>query len=254
MYTTAFKGKNVLVTGASKGIGAAIARHFAQHGATVALHFSNSHASAESVLGQMEGSGHVLLRQDFSQVQAAEKLMKKYFETYSKLDILVNNAGIARLHPPTEVGFAEWQKAWSDIIQINLTVPADLCFLATKNMKKSGGGRIINITSRGAFRGEPDMPAYGASKAALNSLTQSLAKAFAKENIYCTAVAPGFTETDMARATLNAQSEKQLLAENPMGRFASPEEVAAAVLFLASEKAAYCNGTIIDVNGASYLR
>lgn len=250
----AFKDKNVLVTGASKGIGAAIAKSFAQNGARVVLHYGHDRASAERTLDSLKGSGHLLLQQNFLETNAAEKLINRYFENYSQMDILVNNAGIAKLHPPTQVKFDEWQQRWAEITQVNLKVPADLCFLAAQKMKQTNGGRIINITSRGAFRGEPDMPAYGATKAALNSLTQSLAKAFAKDNIYCTAVAPGFTETDMARATLNAQSEKQLLAENPMGRFANPEEVAAAVLFLASEKAAYCNGTIIDVNGASYLR
>lgn len=254
MMDDAFQGKRVLVTGASKGIGAAVAQQFAKKGAQVAVHFGHSKAAAESLLGNLAGAGHFLLQQDFSQRGAAEKLMDQYFETTNTLDILVNNAGIAQLHPPTQVDHTAWQKAWDDILQINLKVPAHLCHLAARKMKETGGGRIINISSRGAFRGEPDMPAYGASKAALNSLTQSLAKTLAPHNIYSMAVAPGFTATDMAKATLNESSERQLIAENPMGRFAEPDEVAAAVLFLASEKAAYCNGTIVDVNGGSYLR
>lgn len=175
-----FKNKHVLVTGASKGIGAAIAQAFAKEGAQVALHFGSHRASAEGVLSKLEGKGHILLQQDFSEARAARQLMDKYFNNFSKLDILINNAGIAKLHAPLAVSYDEWQKCWHEILQINLKVPADLCYLAGEKMKAAGGGRIINITSRGAFRGELEMPAYGASKAALNSLTQSLAKAYAK--------------------------------------------------------------------------
>jgi NAD(P)-dependent dehydrogenase (short-subunit alcohol dehydrogenase family) len=121
-------------------------------------------------------------------------------------------------------------------------------------MINSGGGRIINVSSRGSFRGEPTKPAYGASKAALNAMGQSLAKRLAPHQIYVGTVAPGFTETDMGAVTLTPIERENLLRESPFKRMAQPEEVAHAILFLASKEAAYCSGTIIDVNGASYLR
>jgi NAD(P)-dependent dehydrogenase (short-subunit alcohol dehydrogenase family) len=121
-------------------------------------------------------------------------------------------------------------------------------------MITNGCGNIVNISSRGAFRGEPTKPAYGASKAALNALSQSLAKRLAPYNIYVGAVAPGFTETDMGAKTLTAKERENLLRESPFKRMAKPAEVAHAVLFLASYGASYSSGTIIDVNGASYLR
>jgi NAD(P)-dependent dehydrogenase (short-subunit alcohol dehydrogenase family) len=121
-------------------------------------------------------------------------------------------------------------------------------------MMKTGGGHIVSVSSRGAFRGEPTKPAYGASKAALNSMSQSLAKKLAPNHIYVGVVAPGFTETEMAKETLTPAERENLLRESPFKRMAQPEEVAHAILFLASSEAAYSSGTIIDVNGASYLR
>ena len=121
-------------------------------------------------------------------------------------------------------------------------------------MIQQGGGRIVNISSRGAFRGEPTAPAYGASKAALNSLGQSLAKLLAPHNIFVGTVAPGFVETDMAAERLAAADGDEIRAQSPLGRVAKPQEVAYAALFLASAGAEFSTGTIIDVNGASYLR
>ena len=132
--------------------------------------------------------------------------------------------------------------------------PANVCFCAARHMIASGGGRIVNITSRGAFRGEPTKPAYGASKAALNSLTQSLAVALAPHNIFVGAVAPGFVNTELTADRLNGPEGEEIRAQSPFDRVAEPREVAHAVLFLASTGAEFCSGTIIDVNGASYLR
>jgi len=119
---------------------------------------------------------------------------------------------------------------------------------------KSGGGKIINITSRGAFRGEPDAPAYGASKAGLNAFSESMAQALAPHNIFMYAVAPGFVETDMAASVLSGPGGDAIRAQSPLNRVARPEEVAGVVLFLAAEGTDYLTGSIIDVNGASYLR
>ena len=162
--------------------------------------------------------------------------------------------GISIAHDFDTVDFEDWSSAFEDTLRTNFFAAANLSFLAAKAMMKSGGGHIVNVSSRGAFRGEPTKPAYGASKAALNSLTQSLAKRLAPHQIYVSAVAPGFTATDMATSTLTPKEEENQLRESPFKRMAKPEEVAYAILFLASDRAAYSSGTIIDVNGASYLR
>jgi len=139
-------------------------------------------------------------------------------------------------------------------LQTNLFAAANLSFLAAQQMMETNGGHIVNVSSRGAFRGEPSQPAYGASKAGLNAMSQSLAKKLAPYGVYVGVVAPGFTETDMGTATLTKDEKENMLNETPFHRMARPEEVAHAIMFLASKDAAYMSGSIIDVNGASYLR
>ena len=170
------------------------------------------------------------------------------------LDIVVNNAGIFEEHRPDSVGFEEWQSAWQKTIDVNLIGPANICYFAAQHMMTSGGGRIVNVSSRGAFRGEPTSPAYAASKAGVNALSQSLAIALVPHGIFVGVVAPGFVETDMVADLLSRPEGDSIRAQSPLGRVARPEEVANAVLFLASEGAEFTTGTIIDVNGASYLR
>ena len=170
------------------------------------------------------------------------------------IDILVNNAGIFEAHPVDEVSYEDWQYHWQRTLAVNLAGPANLCWHAVRHMRESGGGRIVNVSSRGAFRGEPRCPAYGASKAGLNALTQSLAQQLAPLGIFVGAVAPGFVETDMASTVLDGPGGDAVRNQSPLGRVAKPEEVAHAVLFLASSGAEFSTGTVIDVNGASYLR
>ena len=140
------------------------------------------------------------------------------------------------------------------VLDTNVLGAANASYCAGRAMIAQGGGRIVNVSSRGAFRGEPTGPAYGASKAALNSMSQSLAKHLAPYGISVGVVAPGFVQTDMAREALSGQSGIEIRAQSPFNRVAQPEEVAYAVLFLASEGAEFMTGAIIDVNGASYLR
>ncbi len=170
------------------------------------------------------------------------------------LDIVVNNAGIFEDHRIDSVGFDEWHSAWQKTMSVNLFGPANICYFTAQHMMTSGGGRIVNVSSRGAFRGEPHSPAYGASKAGVNALSQSLAIALAPHKIFVGVVAPGFVETDMAADMLSAPEGESIRAQSPLERVARPEEVAHAVLFLASEGAEFTTGAIIDVNGASYLR
>ena len=248
----ALAGKVCLVTGASRGIGAAIAEALADNGATVALHYGSNRDAAETVRKSLAGAGHLLLPADFSDPAAAGELVEQTVERAGGIDVLVNNAGIYEEHPPLDTDHSEWLSAWRKTLDVNLLSPAVLCHAAAKVMPR--GGRIINIGSRGAFRGEPDGPAYAASKAALHAMSQSLAIAFASAGIAVVAVAPGFVETDMARPLLDGDAGDGIRAQSPFGRVARPSEVAETVCFIASSGAEFLSGGIIDVNGASYLR
>lgn len=249
-----FKNKNVLITGASRGIGKATALAFAEKGATVGINFRSNAEEAEKTRLELPGEGHQLFQADVSQRENCQSLVDEFIEAYGQLDVLVNNAGISIFHEIDKVDFEHWTHAWEETFNTNLFAAANMTYCAARAMMKSGGGRIVNVSSRGSFRGEPTKPAYGASKAALNAMTQSLAKKMAPHKIYLGVVAPGFTETEMAAVTLTPAERENLLRESPFQRMAQPKEVAHAILFLASEGAEYSSGTIIDVNGASYLR
>ncbi len=249
-----FKNKTVLITGGSRGIGKATAKAFAEQGARVAINFRANSEAAKETLKLLNGYGHELFQYDISNKDKQYQLIEEVVKTFGQLDILVNNAGISIEHDIENIDFEDWSSAFQDTFQTNLFAVANLSFLAARYMMNNGGGRIVNVSSRGAFRGEPTKPAYGASKAAVNAMSQSLAKKLAKHKIYVGVVAPGFTETDMAKKTLTPKERENLLRESPFKRMAQPEEVAHAILFLASDKAAYASGSIIDVNGASYLR
>jgi len=249
-----FSNKNVLITGGSRGIGRAIAIAFANKGARVAIVFRSNQEAAATTLDLLHGTGHTALQADFAIASEVERAVDEALAEFKRLDIVVNNAGIGIRHPLESTSFEDWQRAWQKTIDTNLLGPANVCFCAARHMIANGGGRIVNITSRGAFRGEPIQPAYGASKAALNSLTQSLALALAPHKIFVGAVAPGFVNTELTADRLNSPEGEEIRAQSPFNRVAEPEEVAHAVLFLASTGAEFSTGTIIDVNGASYLR
>ena len=249
-----FEGKKVLVTGASRGIGRAIATAFAGRGGRVAVNFRRNETAALETLNDLEGEGHVSVQADVSRPEGARSVVAETVAEFDGLDIVVNNAGIFDEHPLDVVGFDEWRLAWQKTIDVNLIGPANVCYFAAQQMIKGGGGRIVNVSSRGAFRGEPNSPAYGASKAGVNAMSQSLAISLAPHRIFVGVVAPGFVDTDMAAELLAGSNGDAIRAQSPHGRVARPEEVAKAVLFLASDGAEFTTGTIVDVNGASYLR
>ncbi len=249
-----FERKKVLVTGASRGIGRAVAQAFAARGGKVAVNFRDNGEAATETLNAMDGEGHVLVQADVSMPDGASRAVEESVSGLNGLDIVVNNAGIFEDHRVDSVTFDEWCLAWRKTIDVNLIGPANICYFAARHMINGGGGRIVNVSSRGAFRGEPNAPAYGASKAGVNALSQSLAIALAPHNIFVGVVAPGFVETDMATDFLSSSAGDAIRAQSPLGRVARPEEIANAVLFLASDGAEFTTGTIIDVNGASYLR
>jgi 3-oxoacyl-[acyl-carrier protein] reductase len=247
-------GRAVLVTGASRGIGRAIAVAFASHGDRVAVHHRDSAALAAEVLAQLPGTGHTVLQADLTDADAVRRAVDDACGALGGLDVLVNNAGVFLAHPITEVSYERWQAAWQATLGVNLIGAANVTWCAVQHMIAGGGGRIINVSSRGAFRGEPGQPAYGASKAGLNAFGQSLARALAPHGIAVGTVAPGFVDTDMAASSLAGPGGDAIRAQSPFGRVAQPEEIAAAVVYLASPEAEWASGTIIDLSGASYLR
>jgi len=243
----------VLVTGASRGIGRAVAQAFAAQGDRVAVHHRDSDRLAQDVLAGLPGRGHTIVRADLADAEAVRVMVEAAVADLGGLDVLVNNAGIYLWHPITEVSYERWQEAWRETLAVNLTGAANVTWCAVQHMKKTGG-RIVNVTSRGAFRGEPRHPAYGASKAGLNAFGQSMARALAPFGIAVATVAPGYVETEMAADDLNSARGGEIRAQSPFNRVATPEEIAAAVVYLASDQAEWASGAILDLNGASYLR
>ena len=244
--------RNVLITGASRGIGAAAARAFAAAGDRVAVHYRGRREQAEAVRAALPGDGHLIVGADLADPDAVRAMADEVAAAFGSIDVLVNNAGVFEAHPIDASSYEDWQRAWQQTLGVNLVGPANLTWCAVRHMGR--GGRIVNVSSRGAFRGEPDAPAYGASKAGIIAFAQSLARALGPRGIAVTAVAPGFTETDMATEALAGAGGVARRAESPLGKVAAPEDVAAAILFLASPEAELATGTVIDVNGASYLR
>jgi len=246
--------RTVLITGASRGIGRAVARRFAAAGDRVAIHHRDSAKLAAELATDLPGAGHVIVQADIADPQAVQAMVDEAVAGLGgRLDVLVNNAGVFLAHPITEVGYDEWQRRWQATIGVNLIGAANVTWCAVKYMRDSGG-RIINVSSRGAFRGEPDSPAYGASKAGLNAFGQSLAIALAPHRIAVATVAPGFVATDMTNEHLKPPRGDEIRAQSPYGRVADPDEIAAAVLYLASPEAEWASGAVLDLNGASYLR
>ena len=242
----------VLVTGASRGIGAAVAAAFARRGDLVAIHYGSRERQAVEVQESLPGDGHIAVGADLLDAGAVRRMVDEVAEAFGGIDVLVNNAGIFEQHPITDTSYWEWQESWRRTLGVNLVGAANVTWCVLQHM--GGGGRIVNVASRGAFRGEPDQPGYGASKAGLIAFGQSLARALGPRGISVTAVAPGFTETEMAASELEGERGRIRRAESPLGRVATPEEVATAVLYLASPQAEMASGTVLDVNGASYLR
>jgi len=250
-----FTGRTALVTGSSRGIGAAIARRLAALGATVAVHYRAEQAAAEATVAGLAGEGHLVVGADIGDPDAVGRMVAQVVAALGGVDVLVNNAGIYAHHPLDVVSYVDWQDAWSDTMAVNLLGAANLTWCVARHMIDAGrAGRIVNVTSRGAFRGEPDHPAYGASKAALNSMSQSLAQHLAPHGITVSAVAPGFVETDMAASLLAGPGGDAIRGQSPLGRVATADEIADVVAFLASDRAVITTGAIVDANGASYLR
>jgi 3-oxoacyl-[acyl-carrier protein] reductase len=242
----------VLVTGASRGIGRAIATAFAGKGDRVAVHYNSRADDAKVTLGGLPGDGHLLVAGDIADPDQAATVVDTVVAAFGTLEVLVNNAAVVNhAHPLPETSYAQWTQAWRRHFEVNVLGAANLAHRAATHMIERGvPGRIVNVGSRGAFRGEPDHPAYGASKAALHALGQSLAVSLAPHGIVVASVAPGFTATERVADSIT----EKVRAQSPFGRVAEPEEIAAAVHWLASPEATWTSGAVLDLNGASYLR
>jgi NAD(P)-dependent dehydrogenase (short-subunit alcohol dehydrogenase family) len=249
-----FAGKVAFITGASRGIGREIALQFAESGARVVVQFYQNRRAAEQTLAELASDGHMMLQGDVADPDSVQSMTETAIREMRQIDILVNNAGIFIDHPIADVPFDVWRGAWQQTIATNLLGPADLSYSVGRHMMERGGGKIVNVSSRGAFRGEPNGPAYGASKAGLNAMSQSLAKALAPHDVFVFVVAPGFVETDMSAEMLAGPEGDSIRNQSPLGRVAIPADIARTVLFLASEGSEFLTGCIVDINGASYLR
>ncbi len=264
-------GRGVLVTGSSRGVGAATARAFAAHGDRVVVHYRESDGAAGDVLTGLAGDGHALIRADLSDPGQVRALAEQAVDALGRIDVLVNNAAL--FLDPSEVGgsrrgahslidvdYDAWVSAWQTTLATNLLGPANLTWCIARHMidePPADGlprGRIVNIGSRGAYRGEPVVPAYGASKAGLHAFGQSMAVALAPQGISVVSLAPGFIATDMAASLLDSRDGDAIRAQSPFQRVATAEEVAGAVLALADPGAEWVSGAVVDFNGASYLR
>lgn len=243
---------NVLLTGGSRGIGAAIVRALHASGERVFFTYNKNAAAADRLCSEL-GEGVTAAQCDLQDPAALPPLVAACIERFGSIDVLVNNAGIFEWNPFFENSYERWQRGWARTFAVNVFGSVNLTFLVLQHMRERGGGRIVNIVSRSSHRGELSFADYGASKAALNNLTKSIARSCAKDGIVSIAIAPGFIETEMAAGELE-ERRAEIEAEIPAGRVGTPEEVAAIAAFFCSGAGDYANGATIDVNGASYVR
>ena len=247
--------RRVLVTGGTRGIGKAVCEAFAASGASVAVHSSGAQPGAGQELADaLPGGGHCAVAGDVADPIAVEGFVAEAAERLGGIDVVVNNAGVYDELDPLTASYGEWQAHWRRTVEVDLYGPAWVVFCALPCLIASDAGRVVNVGSRGASRGEPGAVAYAAAKAGLTAMGQSLAVALAPYGVAVGSVLPGFVETEMATHVLDGPRGDGVRAQSTAGRVARPEEVAHAVLFLASEGAGWSTGAVLDVNGASYLR
>jgi len=241
-----------LVTGGSRGIGESIVRMLHEAGASVFFTYATRRDEASALAGEL-GQRAAFAQCDLADGAALPDLVAACVTRFGGLHALVNNAATFDHNPFDGDDYASWRSGWRRTFDINLFGAADLTWAAMRHMRAHGGGKIINIASRAAHRGELAHADYGASKAALVNLTKSIARSCSKDGVLAFAVAPGFIATEMAAHDL-ASRRDEIVAEIPMGWVGGPAHVAGIVAFLASPMADYLNGATIDVNGGSYVR
>jgi len=246
-------GKTALITGASRGIGRETAIRFGLAGARVAVNYSRSEADALEVVREIGDDRAFAIAADLADPVATERMVDATVDRFGRIDILVNNAATFEMNPFDGADYDAWQRGWRRTFDVNVFGAANAAFLAMRSMRANSGGKVINVASRAAFRGETEFADYGASKAAIVNLTRSIARGCAKDNIVASCVAPGFILTEMARAELEAHHD-EIVGQIPLRRVGTVGDVAAVILFLASPMADYLNGVTIDINGGSWFQ
>ncbi len=247
------EGRRVLVTGGSRGIGAAIVAALVREGAHVALHYGQSRGAAERVAAELDGAP-VLLAANLAQAGAGTTLVERAEEVLGGLDGVVNNAGIFAPAPPT-APWTTWAQVWQETLQVNLVAAADITRAALPTFQRQHRGTLVYIASRAAFRGDdPEYLAYAASKGGMVALAKSVARGYGRDGVVAMTVAPGFVATEMAQQVAVEKGTAAIVADIPLGEMAQPADVAAAVAFLLSDAARHLNGATLDVNGGSYVR
>jgi 3-oxoacyl-[acyl-carrier protein] reductase len=245
--------QSVLVTGASRGIGAAIARRLGQSGARVAVHYSTSREQAEA-LARTIGNGSEAFGADLASAEECGRLWSEVEARFGTLHALVNNAGVA-IGSPLANAAESWLADWNQTLAVNLTATGLLCRAALAHFQKQHNGRIVNIASRAAFRGDtPDYLAYAASKGGMVALTRSIARGFGKQGVKAFVLAPGFTRTEMAQLFIDQYGEQIATSDIALERLTEPDDIAPSVVFLLSGLADHATGTTIDLNAGSYVR
>lgn len=242
--------KTVLVTGSSRGIGAAIARELAADGWQIILHYSANQDEAEMLANEI-GSGCLgAIKADLRSESQTASLWHMAREL-SEIHALINNAGIY-VQSPFGQELSKWRALRTDMMRVNFEAPSELIHYALADFRKRKSGKVLNVASRVGFRGEANAAFYAASKAALINLTRSLAVEYAGAGIEFFGIAPGWVDTSMARDGMDDRLA-EILATIPMGRMGSPADCAATTRFLLSDAASYLSGVVIDINGASYF-
>jgi 3-oxoacyl-[acyl-carrier protein] reductase len=252
MIMSSLKGKVCIVTGASRGIGAATIKLFAEAGADVVLNFRRSHEKAEEVAAAVRelGSRAILHQGNVGESRVAQQLVDRTLAEFGRIDIVVNNAGIWTYG---EIGSLP-EEVWDETIEVNLKGTFNVCNAVVPHLRQQGGGKIINISSTAGQRGEAFHSHYAASKGAVIAFTKSLAVELAPYNILVNSVAPGWVDTDMnTEVFADAQFRKQAVDAIPLKRIATAEDTAGAVFFLASDLSKHITGATINVNGGSVL-
>ena len=239
-------GKNALITGSSRGLGAGIAAALAEAGANVALHGSQSVPAEVIERVAQTGARHVELAADLRHPDRCAELVEQTIEALGSIDILVNNAGITRRAPAVDYS----PEDWDEVLAANLTSVFRLCQCAGRNMLAQGAGKIVNVASLLSFQGGITVPSYAAAKGGVAQLTKALANEWAARGVQVNAIAPGYMQTDITEALRSdPERSRQILERIPAGRWGSAQDLAGAAVFLASPASDYINGHILVVDG-----
>jgi NAD(P)-dependent dehydrogenase (short-subunit alcohol dehydrogenase family) len=245
-------GKNILVTGASGGIGAATAALLGERGACVVAHYASNQAGAQEAIAHLPEGRGLVLQADLSTATAARALWRESVAWRGRIDVLVNNAAVM---PWSDVDGSDedWDAAWATVLAVNVAAPAALLREAVRHFTAEGGGVVVTLSSWVAQQGSGhrDLVAYAASKAAMKAATQTVARARARDGVLAYVIAPGVVDTDLSRRAAATSDTGRGLT---MGEWVPPQEIAETVAFLASGRVRHLSGATLDVNGASYVR